>query len=106
MSASRWVPGPAFGSMRPVSPIVRLRLATRIRAVEGCSPAEAVFKATAMIQFVDSAGLDIVMPGWVPIDQDGPAKPRSVTWDDLPKPSEDLLERAPWRPYDAPHRGD
>jgi hypothetical protein len=97
---------PASGSARPVSPIVRLRLATRIRASEGCSPAEAILKATLMIQFVESAGVDLVMPGWVPIDQDGPVRPRSLSWDDLPKPSEEVLEREPWRMYEPPHRGD
>jgi hypothetical protein len=65
-----------------------------------------VFKATVMIKFLESAGLDLVMPGWVPIEQDGPTGPRSISWDDLPKPSDDLLEREPWRMYESTHRGD
>lgn len=88
--------------MRPISSAVRMRIADRIQRQTNCSAAEAVVKATAVIHFIDACGLDLVMPGWVPIDGDAPeARKKTFRWEDLAGNLSELEDRAPWKPYDA-----
>ena len=75
-----------------------MRLAGRLKVSRGLAPAIAVIEATKLIEFIESAGLDVVMPDWVPIDEDAPKQERRrLSWDDLPRPSEDWENRKPWR---------
>ncbi len=89
---------------RPISPIVRFRLALRFRK-NGHDHATAAKMATQAIEFIESAGLEVVMPGWVPVIDEEITVGKHDPWLDLVKNAnklaDELDERKPWRPYDA-----
>lgn len=93
--------------MRPISPLLRSKLVAGLqREARDLSLADALVQATEMLKLLDRCGLDVVLPGWVPVNDDVPqnvVRPvRRPTWEDLARtlPS-DYEERKPWLPYDA-----
>ncbi len=84
---------------RPIAPIVLIRM-TAAFTKKGATPQDAVKKAQAALSFIEEAGLDVVVPGWVPVDEPEPAPtprwnpPKVIrTWDDLPRVT---IEGRPW----------
>ena len=92
---------------RPISSPVRLRVADYLHRSQKLPFAEALIAATKLITDLDAAGVDVVMPGWVPVTDEEvahvpspAARPRR--WEDLAKTIDiDVMAREPWRPYNA-----
>ncbi len=89
--------------MRPISSATRGRIATYLQRQNNYSIADSIIKATEILHFMDACGLDVVMPGWVPVNEDSPATnqrpPTSVRWEDLARSiSIDTTDRKPWLP--------
>lgn len=85
--------------MRPISSTVRLKLADHLQRTGKFGIADSVQRATEILNWMGAAGVDVVMPGWVPIvegpAQKMPGKPRS--WEDLAGAlPEDWDERKSW----------
>ncbi len=85
--------------MKPISSAVRLKLADHLQRTGRFGIADSVARATEILNWMDAAGVEVVMPGWVPvvegISQKLPGRPRS--WEDLKGAiPEDWDERKPW----------
>jgi sugar phosphate isomerase/epimerase len=87
--------------MRPISSATRIRIADYLQRTTGASPADAVVKATKILDFMEACGVDVVMPGWVPVIDDARPGPKPFRWEDLADNLSEMEDREPWKPYNA-----